>query len=124
MSGERIMQDTYSVYFDNNTCYIGISKSQVLLLCKINKVQKELDKRFEDFNNHIKEKYNSSSLINENEINSEIEYFKAEHSKWSLEVAKQACCCILPINHKVIRIKKETHNVHGVGYKLAWLDEF
>ena len=117
------MQDTYSVYFDNNTCYIGISKSQVLLLCKIKKVQRELDKRFEDFNNHIKEKYDNSSLINENEIKSEIEYFKAEHSKWSLEVAKQACCCVLPINYKVIRIKKEAHNIHGVGYKVTFIDE-
>ena len=62
------MQDTYSVYFDNNICYIGISKSQVLLLCKIKKIQRELDKRFEDFNNHLKEKYDYSSLINENEI--------------------------------------------------------
>lgn len=118
------MQDTYSVYFDNNTCYIGISKSQVLLLCKIKKVQRELDKHFEDFNNHIKEKYDNSSLINENEINSEIEYFKAGYSKWSLEVAKQAYHCVLPINHKVIRIKKEIHNIHGVGYKMTYVDEF
>lgn len=87
------MQDTYSVYFDNNICYIGISKSQVLLLCKLRKVQRELDKRFEDFSNHIKEKYDNSSLINKNEIKSEIECFKAEHFKWSLEVAKQVCCC-------------------------------
>lgn len=117
------MQDTYSVYFDNNICYIGISKSQVLLLCKLRKVQRELDKRFEDFSNHIKEKYDNSSLINKNEIKSEIECFKAEHFKWSLEVAKQVCCCILPINHKVIRIKKETHNVHGAGYKMVCVDE-
>lgn len=107
-------KDTYSIYFDDNHVYCGIPKSQINVLLKIKKMQKFLNECYEDFYKTTQEKYLSSSIINEDEIQAKKAYFTASVEPWQTAIAKLAQLCILPTNKQIVKIEK---NSHGVGIK-------
>lgn len=113
-------KDTYSVYFNDNTVYCGIPKSQVDLLLKIKEMEKSLCEQFEAFDKEIQQKYLSSSIINEDKIRAEKEYFMASTEPWQMATAKLAQRCILPTNKQIVKVEKDNH---GVGYKMFCIDE-
>lgn len=114
-------KDTYSVYFNDNTVYCGFPKSQIVLLLKIKEMEKSLDEQFEAFDKEIQQKYLSFSIINEDKIRAEKEYFMASTELYQMAIAKLAQCCILPTNKQIVKIEK---NSHGVGLEMACVDEF
>ena len=113
-------KDTYSVYFNDNTVYCGIPKSQINLLLKIKEMEKSLEEQFEAFDKKIQQKYLSSSIINEDKIRAEKEYFIASLEPWQMAIVKLAQRCILPTNKQIVKIEKDSH---GVGLEMACVDE-